>query len=91
MSRKIVFMGTPLFAVPILKSLYQNGYPISVVFTQPEKKSKRGMSVNRTPIQSLSETLNLEFRILLAKLLFFTGKQVFSSRNGYFISHREKK
>ncbi len=55
-------MGTPLFAVPILKSLYQNGYPISVVFTQPEKKSKRGMSINRTPIQSLSETLNLEFR-----------------------------
>ena len=66
MSRKIVFMGTPLFAVPILKSLYQNGYPISVVFTQPEKKSKRGMSVNRTPIQSLSETLNLEFRTPLS-------------------------
>ena len=66
MSRKIVFMGTPLFAVPILKSLYQNGYPISVVFTQPEKKSKRGMSINRTPIQSLSETLNLEFRTPLS-------------------------
>ncbi len=62
MSRKIVFMGTPLFAVPILKSLYQNGYPISVVFTQPEKKSKRGMGINRTPIHSLSETLNIECR-----------------------------
>ena len=62
MLKKIVFMGTSFFAVPILKSLYQNGYPISVVFTQPEKKSKRGMSINRTPIQSLSETLNLEFR-----------------------------
>ena len=55
-------MGTPLFAVPVLKSLYQNGYQISVVFTQPEKKSQRGMSVNKTPIQSLSETLNLEYR-----------------------------
>ena len=66
MSRKIVFMGTPLFAVPILKSLYQNGYPISVVFTQPEKKSQRGMAINRTPIQSLSETLNLEFRTPLS-------------------------
>ena len=62
MSRKIVFMGTPLFAVPILKSLYQNGYPISVVFTQPEKKSKRGMEINRTPVHSLSETLNIECR-----------------------------
>ena len=62
MLKKIVFMGTSFFAVPILKSLYQNGYPISVVYTQPPKKSKRGMGVNPTPIQSLSETLNLEIR-----------------------------
>ena len=62
MNKKIVFMGSPLFAVPILKKLYQNGYSISVVFTQPETKSKRGMGFNPTPIQSLSETLNLEFR-----------------------------
>ncbi len=62
MLKKIIFMGTPLFAVPILKSLYQNGYPISVVFTQPPKKSHRGMNVNPSPIQNLSETLNLELR-----------------------------
>ena len=62
MLKKIVFMGTSFFAVPILKSLYQNGYPISAVYTQPPKKSKRGMSVNPTPIQSLSETFNLEIR-----------------------------
>ena len=62
MSKKIIFMGTPLFAVPILKSLYQNGYPVSVVFTQPPKKSRRGMDVNSTPIQNLSETLKLELR-----------------------------
>ena len=55
-------MGTPIFAVPILKSLYQNGYPISVVYTQPPQKSRRGMGVNKSPIQGLSETLNLEFR-----------------------------
>ena len=30
-------MGTPIFAVPILKSLYQNGYPVSVVYSQPPK------------------------------------------------------
>ena len=57
MLKKIIFMGTPLFAVPILKSLYQNGYPISVVYTQPPKKSRRGMGVNPTPIQNISETL----------------------------------
>jgi len=62
MLKKIVFMGTSFFSVPILKSLYQNGYPISVVYTQPPKKSNRGMSVSPTPIQSLSETLNLKIR-----------------------------
>jgi methionyl-tRNA formyltransferase len=62
MAKKIIFMGTPLFAVPILKSLYQNGYPISVVYTQPPQKSHRGQKINKSPIQNISETLNLEFR-----------------------------
>ena len=35
MVKKIIFMGTPMFSVPILKSLYQNGYPIECVYTQP--------------------------------------------------------
>ena len=55
-------MGTPLFAVPILKSLYQNGYPLSVVYTQPPKKSQRGQKINKSPIQGISETLNIDFR-----------------------------
>ena len=55
-------MGTPLFAVPILKSLYQNGYPISVVYTQPPKKSNRGQKINKSPVQGISETLNIDFR-----------------------------
>lgn len=62
MSKKIIFMGTPLFAVPILKSLYQNGYPISVVYTQPPQKSNRGHKINKSPIQNISETLNIDFR-----------------------------
>ena len=62
MLKKIVFMGTPFFAVPILKSLYQNGYQISVVYTQPPQKSQRGQRINKSPIQGISETLNIEFR-----------------------------
>ena len=62
MLKKIVFMGTPFFAVPILKSLYQNGYPISVVYTQPPQKSQRGQKINKSPIQGISETLNIECR-----------------------------
>ena len=56
-------MGTPMFAVPILKSLYQNGYPISDVYTQPPQKSQRGQKINKSPIQGMAETLNLDFRI----------------------------
>ena len=55
-------MGTPMFAVPILKSLYQNGYPISDVYTQPPQKSQRGQRINKSPIQGIAETLNLSFR-----------------------------
>ena len=62
MAKKIIFMGTPMFSVPILKSLYQNGYPIECVYTQPPQKSQRGQKINKSPIQKISETLNLQFR-----------------------------
>ena len=62
MLKKIVFMGTPLFAVPILKSLYQNGYLDSTVYTQPPQKSQRGQRINKSPIQGISETLSIECR-----------------------------
>jgi len=62
MLKKIVFMGTPFFAVPILKSLYQNGYSVSVVYTQPPQKSHRGQKINKSPIQGISETLKIEYR-----------------------------
>ena len=48
--------------MPILKSLYQNGYEISVVYTQPPQKSQRGQKINKSPIQGISETLNIDFR-----------------------------
>ena len=62
MAKKIIFMGTPMFSVPILKSLYQNGYPISHIYTQPPQKSNRGQKINKSPVQGIAETLNLEFR-----------------------------
>ena len=62
MLKKIVFMGTSDFAVKILKSLYQNGYPIATVYTQAPKKSNRGMRVTKSPVHSISETLSLEVR-----------------------------
>ncbi len=55
-------MGTSYFAVPILKSLYQNGYPISVVYTQPPKKSNRGQKLNKSPINLFSDNISLDVR-----------------------------
>ena len=62
MPTKIIFMGTPMFAVPILKSLHQNGFPINLVYTQPPQKSHRGQKINKSPVQSIAETLNINFR-----------------------------
>ena len=62
MAKKIIFMGTPLFAVPILKSLFQNGFPIDLVYTQSPQKSHRGQKINKSPIQCIAETLNIDFR-----------------------------
>ncbi len=55
-------MGTPTFSVPILKSLYQNGYPVSVVYTQSPKKSSRGMKTLKSPVHLMAETLNIDVR-----------------------------
>jgi len=62
MQRKIAFMGTPDFAVPVLKYIYQNGYEISAVYTQPPKKSNRGQKIEKSPVHLLAETLSLNIR-----------------------------
>ena len=55
-------MGTPNFSVPIMKSLYQNGYPICAVYTQPPKKSMRGQKINKSPVEKMAENFNLNIR-----------------------------
>ena len=62
MNKKIVFMGTPSISGKILKSLYQNGYNIEAVYTQPPVASNRGQKVNKSPVLKISETLNLSVR-----------------------------
>ena len=59
-------MGTPDFSVTVLKSLYQNGYPISTVYTQTPKKSNRGQKITKSPVHKISELLNIEVRTPLS-------------------------
>ena len=62
MLKNIVFMGTSSFAVPVLKSLYQNGYSVSCVYTQPPKKSKRDHKINISPIEEFCKKNKLNCR-----------------------------
>ena len=62
MDKKIAFLGTPNFAVPILKSIHQSNYKISCVFSQPPRKSNRGHKLNKSPIHLLSEELGIEIK-----------------------------
>ena len=62
MSDNIIFMGTSKFAVPILEKISESKFNIPVVYTQPPKKSSRGMKIQKTPIQVKSELLGLPIR-----------------------------
>ena len=57
----IVFMGTPKFAVPILRHL-SNKFNIKCVFTQPPSKSNRGQKFTKSPIHISAEELNLKIK-----------------------------
>ena len=48
---KIIFMGTPDFAVPTLKKLYDSGYEVQAVFTQPDKPKGRGYKLTPPPVK----------------------------------------
>ena len=61
MSYKILFMGTPEFSVPILKSLNFK-HKITCVFTQPPKKKSRGQKILKSPVHLEAEKLNIPIR-----------------------------
>lgn len=51
---KILFMGTPDFAVPSLEALLRAGHHICGVFSQPDKPKNRGMKLQPTPVKSFA-------------------------------------
>jgi methionyl-tRNA formyltransferase len=57
---RLVFMGTPDFAVPSLSSLYDDGYSIEAVITQKDKKRGRGKKLQYTPVKQKALELGIE-------------------------------
>jgi methionyl-tRNA formyltransferase len=56
----IVFLGSSHFAQPSLKALIANGYKISCVVTQPDKKKGRGLLLRHTVIKETAEQAHLK-------------------------------
>ncbi|MFH1125188.1 MAG: methionyl-tRNA formyltransferase [Pseudomonadota bacterium] len=57
---RLVFMGTPEFAVPTLRSLIDHGHDILAVVTQPDKPKGRGQRVVASPVKKLSMDHHIE-------------------------------
>lgn len=56
---KIVFMGTPEFAVPCLKALAESGEEVAAVFTQPDKPKGRGYKLTPPPVKVYALSRNI--------------------------------
>ena len=56
---KLVFMGSPAFAVPSLKALHEAGHEIVAVFSQPPRPAGRGQKLQKTAVHEAAEELGL--------------------------------
>ncbi|HXG79811.1 MAG TPA: methionyl-tRNA formyltransferase [Methyloceanibacter sp.] len=60
MSLRIVFMGTPGFAVPTLRAVSEAGHGVAAVYTQPPRAAGRGMTLRKSAVHAAAERLGLE-------------------------------
>jgi methionyl-tRNA formyltransferase len=51
---KLVFMGSPTFAIPALQSLMSNQYDVAAVYTQPDKRTGRGQQFMPCPVKQFA-------------------------------------
>ena len=59
MSLKIIFFGTPDFAVHILNEIYKSDFILLSVVTNPDKKSGRGKKINKSAVKNFCENTNI--------------------------------
>lgn len=62
MALRVVFMGTPEFAVPSLSEILANGHEVAAVYTQPPRKSGRGQKLTKSPVHQFAEIMGLPVR-----------------------------
>ncbi|WP_435418256.1 methionyl-tRNA formyltransferase [Parerythrobacter aurantius] len=59
---RIIFMGTPDFAVPTLRALVAAGHDVVAAYTQPPRPAGRGKRLQPSPVQNAAEELGIEVR-----------------------------
>jgi methionyl-tRNA formyltransferase len=59
MPLRLIFMGTPEFAVPTLRALAEQGHEIAAVYTRAAKRSGRGMKLQPTPVEQEARRLGI--------------------------------
>ena len=59
---KIVFMGTPAYAVPALAELVSAGHEVACAYSQPPRRSGRGQRLRPSPVQDYAERLGVPVR-----------------------------
>jgi len=59
---RIIFMGSPEFAVPALRAVHQAGHEVIAVYCQPPRPAGRGRAVRRCPVHEAAEALGLQVR-----------------------------
>lgn len=57
---RLVFLGTPAFAVPTLEKLVRRGHLVSAVFTQPDRPKGRGQQAAQSPVKLAAMRLGIE-------------------------------
>ncbi|WP_294323203.1 methionyl-tRNA formyltransferase [uncultured Sphingomonas sp.] len=60
---RIIFMGTPEFAVPILQALVDAGHQVVAAYSQPPRRAGRGKALTPSPVHRLAESLGIEVRV----------------------------
>ena len=63
---RLIFMGTPDFAVETLKALLAVGHEVLCVYSQPPKPKGRGLALTPTPVHAFAEAMGIEVRTPLS-------------------------
>lgn len=77
---RIIFMGTPDFAVPTLDALVAAGHDIAAVYCQPPRRAGRGKQLSPTPVHQRADVLGIEVHHPLT-LRDETEQRVFAAMN----------